>query len=292
MGLKCSLLGHSFDETDVERDREERGNEVVTVVREVERCSRCGQARVLSENKEVTSIVEPDEVGLDGAPDGTGSSSTALGNAAADVDDEGWSGGDVDAGGEVGEAYEPPEDPSEEDAEILRDDGSPERRPGQWPDDDEDWSPDRLTGGGDGSNEADDPGVNIADDVTADPDVLTDDGPAGEGTDAGGAGDDASTEGDVAPDDDAEFIDADADAARRAASEEGDERASEDASPDRGVAGTGDAGSSPSAATPGRGDGTYVCPECGFTRRAENSPLREGDACPECQRGYLVVEDR
>lgn len=262
MGLKCSLLGHSFGETDVERDRAERGNEVVTVVREVERCSRCGQTRIVSENKEVTSIVEPDEGGPDGAPDETESASTAPGNAATNVDDMGWSTGE----GDVGKAYEPPEDPDEEDAEILRDDGSSERRPGQWPDDDEDWSPDRLTGGSERSDEAGDDGVNIAEDATAAPDVMTDD---------------------------AEFIDADA--AHRDASASGDDGRRSDGAAEGGVDGTGDTESSRPAATAeegATGDGTYVCPECGFTRGAENSPLREGDACPECQQGYLVVENR
>ena len=67
MGLRCSILGHTFDETEVRRDRRERGsgNEVVTVVSQVERCSRCGTERVVSENKEVVSVVDADEVGLD-----------------------------------------------------------------------------------------------------------------------------------------------------------------------------------------------------------------------------------
>ena len=67
MGLRCSILGHTFDETEVRRDRRERGsgNEVVTVVSQVERCSRCGTERVVSENKEVVSVVDAAEVGLD-----------------------------------------------------------------------------------------------------------------------------------------------------------------------------------------------------------------------------------
>ncbi|PSQ21251.1 hypothetical protein BRD04_06825 [Halobacteriales archaeon QS_9_67_17] len=150
MGLTCSLLGHAFDDTDVDRDRSEQGSEVVTVVRELEVCRRCGETRVVSENKEVTSIVEPDDEagpmaetsddsGLD-APAGLGGDeppvepepSPAVGdaNAAAQaVSEAGTNQESVES--------EAAPDPSEEDAEIL-DDGSdePEREPGQWPGDD------------------------------------------------------------------------------------------------------------------------------------------------------------
>jgi hypothetical protein len=62
MGLKCSLFGHAFEPADIEREREEQGNEVVTVVRELERCIRCGKERVTSETTEVTAVVDADEV--------------------------------------------------------------------------------------------------------------------------------------------------------------------------------------------------------------------------------------
>ena len=56
MGLKCSLLGHSFEPADRERERKEQGKEVVTVVREIERCVRCGEERIVSESTEVTAV--------------------------------------------------------------------------------------------------------------------------------------------------------------------------------------------------------------------------------------------
>ena len=56
MGIKCSLLGHRFAETEVTEEREEQGSEVVVTIREVEQCDRCGAERVVSENKEVTSL--------------------------------------------------------------------------------------------------------------------------------------------------------------------------------------------------------------------------------------------
>lgn len=66
MGLRCSLLGHDFGDPEVEETREERGDEVVVTVREIERCSRCDEMRVCAENKEVTAIG-----GTDGEPTAT-----------------------------------------------------------------------------------------------------------------------------------------------------------------------------------------------------------------------------
>lgn len=125
MGLKCSLLGHSFEPADFERERKEEGSEVVTVVREIERCVRCGEERVVSESTEVTAVVDEDEVDLDDTGDGTG-------------------GGVADAGGSVGtgagEEYAA-RDPEEEDTEILTDE-EPDREPGAWPDEPDDgWDP-------------------------------------------------------------------------------------------------------------------------------------------------------
>jgi DNA-directed RNA polymerase subunit RPC12/RpoP len=176
MGLKCSLLGHAFEPADVEREREEQGSEVVTVVRELERCTRCGAERVVSESTEVTAVVDPEDVGLEEEPTTSPADSTPAGSAsevdapeadaeegtgafdgvversgAADDEDaetasddsDGWSSTDdtPDAPDEEGD-FEP-RDPEEEDAEILTDDGEPERAPGQWPDDadDEPWDP-------------------------------------------------------------------------------------------------------------------------------------------------------
>ncbi|OIB58507.1 DUF7093 family protein [Natrialba sp. SSL1] len=56
MVLRCSLLGHDYGESDVEREREERGSEVVVTVQEYEECVRCGDRHVISENTEVTSL--------------------------------------------------------------------------------------------------------------------------------------------------------------------------------------------------------------------------------------------
>lgn len=60
MVLRCSLLGHNYGEPEVDREREERGSEVVLTVTEFQACQRCGERNVISENTEVTSIVPGD----------------------------------------------------------------------------------------------------------------------------------------------------------------------------------------------------------------------------------------
>lgn len=57
MGLRC-LLGHDFDQPQVERERDVDGDEVVVTVREVKTCRRCGERQVVSESKEVTTLEE------------------------------------------------------------------------------------------------------------------------------------------------------------------------------------------------------------------------------------------
>lgn len=164
MGVTCSLLGHAFEEADTERERTEQGSEAITVVREIEECRRCGERRVTSESKEVTSIVDPSDVTVDDATDPEPKSPAADTDPeseppAADV--EPGPGGDeppldsdpaTDPGFASGEDDEPPADPSEEDAEIL--DGEPTetpessmRDPGQWPEETDQFDPDALTDG-------------------------------------------------------------------------------------------------------------------------------------------------
>jgi DNA-directed RNA polymerase subunit RPC12/RpoP len=230
MGLKCSLLGHSFDEPTVEREREERGSEVVTVVREVQRCARCGEERVVSENKEVTSVVDPEEVGLDEEA-GAGSFN----------DDE----------------FTPPDSPEEDDAEIL--DETTEREPGEWPEEpgDDDPVPDA---GGDPTTDDD-------------PESASDPGPADDAT-VLGSGDDAPDDVggvDATPpglDDDPEV---------------GADPTATDPDPDPGA----DLETGESLTVP---EGSFRCPECGHEVDADSS-FRAGDACPECQRGYLEEGD-
>lgn len=93
MVLRCSLLGHDFGDTDVDREREERGSEVVVTVQEYEECSRCGQRNVISENTEVTSLstgTDADSLPDDYDPQPTESplERDAVADSAADLDSD------------------------------------------------------------------------------------------------------------------------------------------------------------------------------------------------------------
>lgn len=82
MGFRCSLLGHDYGDSEVDRDREERGDEVVVTVHEFRTCDRCGKTKTVSENKEVTSIAADENVvdgpGSDDVRGGPGGDDTVL----------------------------------------------------------------------------------------------------------------------------------------------------------------------------------------------------------------------
>ncbi|GAB7019414.1 DUF7093 family protein [Halostagnicola bangensis] len=174
MVLRCSLLGHSYGEPEVDREREERGSEVVLTVTEFQACQRCGERNIITENTEVTSIV-PDETPArasnapddsDQAPDparstppepsteqATGIEPDSSGIVDAERDAE-----PLDAEAAVSAEQMPAEaasddgadeidvptdendEPIVDDGEILEDDGddddpiSGDRRHGEWPD--------------------------------------------------------------------------------------------------------------------------------------------------------------
>jgi len=176
MSLKCSLFGCKWGETEVEREREEDGSEVVTTIRETETCKRCGDVRVVSENKEVTTLetaadIVADDLQNEPEPAGPDQSTTSAGEPSdspePDVGETPDQGGTAipdaesddavvttDAGAtdhpEVDES--PPAD-VEDDAVILDDDAEQsdassddeddgERSHGEWPEepsDDDDW---------------------------------------------------------------------------------------------------------------------------------------------------------
>lgn len=261
MGLKCSILGHSFEPTGTETERQEQGSEVVTTVREIEECSRCGKERVVSETTEVTAVVDSEDVDIDegattadidggaGADTGadTGVNEEAEGgafDAAVDRSEAGEEDAEIieetadpeadaaaeEAAAAVDELAETPEDdeptiedrdPEEEDAEILTDEEEPEREPGEWPDDED-------------VVEAHEP-----ESVPVDAD----------GTDAG------DEEADPGPE-----------PAFEPAPDDNEDRLAGITVP----------------------EGTIVCPECEFTVDAESS-YRDGDPCPEC--GAWLIED-
>jgi hypothetical protein len=153
MSYKCAIFGHKYGDPEVERDREEDGNEVIITVRETETCARCEKTRVISENKEVTTLetaadIVADDIGEgdlssteptaqpepepQAAPTSQEEPATATGDPAPDIP-------------EAESSISDDVDPGEDDAVILDDDGDDEddaddegREPGEWPDESED----------------------------------------------------------------------------------------------------------------------------------------------------------
>jgi len=84
MGLRC-LIGHDFGDLQTERDRRERGDEVVVTIREFRECERCGETRLVSENKEVRSTVTEDSSAQTDAE--SAESDAPVGDVEAEEDD-------------------------------------------------------------------------------------------------------------------------------------------------------------------------------------------------------------
>ena len=80
MGVRC-LLGHDFNEPELQREREEQGDEVIVTVREEKTCTRCGYSKTVSENKEITSIEQLAETAGGESPQATENKSAATANA-------------------------------------------------------------------------------------------------------------------------------------------------------------------------------------------------------------------
>jgi hypothetical protein len=265
MGFKCSLLGHEYGETEVERDREQQGSEVVITVRETERCRRCGRERVVSENKEVTTVETPDGVDLDDGSDDDDADAEPE-PAAAGVAGGASPETEVDAGGAGAEAGVDA-DGGADDAEII--DAGPDESA-----DDELAAPSiaeaEATVGTESEvdADADGPAVDVADE------------PAG----ADGGGDV------VEPGEDAVILDADDDGDEEAGRAPGEWPEEPE---DDGPAWTPDTSPAETEIEPTTGGGVTVpegefrCPDCGFGTDVDSSSLRAGDFCPECRTGTL-----
>ncbi|PSQ05138.1 hypothetical protein BRC92_03070 [Halobacteriales archaeon QS_4_69_31] len=267
MSIKCSLLGHDFGETAVEREREEDGSEVVITITELETCTRCGETRVVSENKEVTTMETPDD-----ARQGGGSGADAGGTSPS----TGGTGSSSGSGADY--------DPDGDDAEILDDDGGETDAQAQ------------ARGATIPDAAADAP-------ADADPDpeddavIIDGDAPAEAGDDATGDGatgewpEETEADGDVAGDPMDEWPE-ETEATGDVAGDPMDEWPEEtkrDAGGDAAAAGpTLDETASPTVTVP---EGIFKCSECEFTTEVESSSLRAGDFCPECHRGTLVQHE-
>jgi len=280
MSIKCSLFGHSFDDSTVEREREEQGSEVVITIREVQTCTRCGETRIVSENKEVTTLETPDDVGAEppddavdtetdesSPPDTAGptqpeaateSPQPETGSASSGATDDTIADTSSDAVG-----TEPPtEEVESPPADVTRDSGP----------------------SASGTSDIDDEPP-----VTDDAEILDDDSDTSD-----------REPGEWPQEDDESESQPDADILTGAESDsEGGEQTDAEFVADEGETQTNewpsedeiDAAGEPESAGPGAvtaPDGSYVCRECGFSTPVEESSLREGDFCPECHRGTLV----
>ncbi|MFC3478143.1 DUF7093 family protein [Halobacterium litoreum] len=312
MGLRCSLLGHDYGESFVERDREERGNEVVVTERELQECARCGAERVTSENTEVRSLEPDPEPATEETASTPDQQTEQAATANAGADDSGGSGAftsatdaieqaEAGAGASTEDAGGAADaDPDGEDAVILDDDAD-DGTPGsdQWDEPEDEVDPT------DAPEPTADPDEEDVEFVDAGPDETTGaaDTQSAE-TDAQQAGVGASTETADAggtqaaaaetdrprgewpePDGEDEGFDATDGDAEDAAFEFGDDEEFVEAD-------TGFTSAGPVESSDGDDlDFELYCPECGFERYAAGSSLRAGDICPECKRGYLA-EDR
>ena len=143
MSFKCSIFGHDYGDPEVERDREEEGSEVVITIRETETCNRCGTVRVVSENKEVTTVEtaadivaedltdEPPAAGAEESDGGDSEEGTDE-PAETEIPDAETEGTTTDTGPYP--SGEPHISEEADDAVILEEDEPEEdREPGEWP---------------------------------------------------------------------------------------------------------------------------------------------------------------
>ena len=277
MSIKCSLLGHSFGETTVEREREEEGTEVVITITEMETCSRCGETRVVSENKEVTAIETPSDIAGDLVDDESDAAAAepepedgefeSPDDGEADDASDGWDSVDdgvetepVDTGvGDVGgggpDEESEPIDPSADDAEIIDDDGDDEAESGDV--------------------ELDEPTTTV--DV---PDAESEDAVPGDETDP------EEDDGLILGDEDEETTSDDREpGAWPEEPDDGDDDWSPETMPVEDDESEVEPAGESAVTVP---EGEFRCPECGFTTEVESTSLRAGDFCPECHKGALI----
>jgi hypothetical protein len=300
MGVRCTLLGHAYGEAEIEREREERGEEAVVTIREVKTCSRCGDRSVVSENKEVTAVESAgSEVATPSDSDAAPTSEPRP--AESDADDpvaaESVDGENLDAGPEGAEAAAgagdapaedgPEHDPETDDGVILEDDEPEgeepaEREYGEWPDAEEDHASAEADPAAAEESDEDEPAPWPDSDEDADEgfDAATPDGEPAEDVEYPGSADAEPATEEPAQDD------ASADAAEILDDEPARERPPADDGADFERARE---SSSPSA--PATGGTELYCPACGYRDPSRDGSLREGDICPECRKGYLAADE-
>lgn len=133
MGIRCSVFGCEYEGTEIEREEERRGSEVVMTVREYEECVHCGNVRIVSENTGVTAadpaagVSSPGGSGTDESPDAGDVIVEAEPDAAADGGPDDGHRAATGAGDatDAGPAADAPDDPGEvtDDAVFIGEDG-------------------------------------------------------------------------------------------------------------------------------------------------------------------------
>ncbi|WP_049902616.1 DUF7093 family protein [Halococcus agarilyticus] len=277
MGIRCSVLGHDYGDAGVERERDERGEEVVRTARQVRTCRRCGHERTVTENTEVTALEPEAGVVRDGdgrvvaataeenvATDGTGTITIeggALDDASERDAEESGDPMNVDSLDDAASATETATGTAETEHDQV--DDEPRGRPDAARDEGEVATVDEDADGARGRAPGEWP---------ADPDHETTNATRSGGTSTGS----------LTPIDGGSH-------ATSAASEPkplSDGWAATTDEPMADVEGTN------GAAGEGRSGETFACSACGFTAAVADSPLRAGDICPECRAGYLGRETR
>jgi len=318
MGLRC-LLGHEYANREVEREREERGNEVVVTYRTVETCDRCGERRIVSENKEVRPVRNPreDEVttGLGGGvtpdmgesagegdasadaesdptptpepPDGEPTSAASTAGEPTDVPDAEGGAPAEEAESATTDADEPAPTNDVDDAIILDDDAGDEpetgRSHGEWPEPDAEAEPTT-----DPEPEPEPEPDTVDDGATV---VSGDDGwPEPDGDDEGfdaepsdGTPTEVSFGGGLAPERADEAANGEAGAAAATNGTTGGSVAGKQFVAAEEVERVGEESD---------GETEFFCPNCGYARVAGGSSMRAGDICPECHKGYIAERER
>ncbi len=261
MGLKCSFLGHQFEEPGLVNEREHRGDDVIDIKRRVMVCSICGERRVLAERKEITkqtfdegehegdAIDDPSETVDDPDPeaDDPDPEQTAESTGIDDEDSEasGFAGVDIvnDGSSETNGA---PSEERRDDGVILSENDMTSRSSSNWSTRSDDrlgdsWHPATKTPvhrqeNGESSNS-----------ITA----ATDDGEILASASTG------ATESDAVSRTSAETIEDESTTDTQQNSSEFNEE-------------------------------MIICSTCGFSVIAANSPFRSGDICPQCHDAYLT----
>ncbi|MFD1587764.1 hypothetical protein ACFR9U_12280 [Halorientalis brevis] len=291
MGIKCSLLGHDFSGSKVEEEREEQGSEVLITIKEVETCDRCGKQRVVSENKEVTSLEAAEDAAADDAEE--------IEDATDDDAEEPETGSSPS-----GVTPTPDIDAAEDDAELIGEAEDEDEAPASDDSDAEqepDHQPDPATTGEDEPDQsvtaADDDAVILGDDDDDEPDREPGEWPDDEpdhGVEADAESESTAEQNEEETTTTEEWPDEFGhDEATKTAPEvewpEEDEPAKSEWEPTENLtkqidgADVEPAGSA-AITVP---EGEFECPECGFRTSVEESSLRAGDFCPDCHRGSL-----